>query len=195
MKYLDNYLNQSRFKPRACRHHRELLSTDGIFLSSDRVADFPASAEVRSPEIVTPSHRSPANRDRSIFGPSACFAPDGPASASSQTTNPDRSIFGPPACFAPDGPAASSSQTTVGKVPDAKAVRDEQLRDLLNTLGMGKRSSSSSTSAAKVDEGSDERASDAAIAKIVEDDVKTIRFLRLVCLRPRLLYPMGPLQL
>ena len=142
------------------------------FLSSDRVAAFPIGAEVRSPEIVTPSHRSPANRDRSIFRPSACFAPDGPASSSSQTTNRDRSIFGPPACFAPDGPASSSSQTTVGRISDARAVRDEQLKDLLKTLGMEKRSSSSSSNAVKVDEGSDERTSDAVIAKIVEDDVK-----------------------
>ena len=78
------------------------------FLSSDKVAAFPVGTEVRSPEVLTPNHRSSVSREQSRGEPSGCFAHDGLATPSWRAAidgNRDR---------------------------DARAVRDEQLKDLLD---------------------------------------------------------------
>ena len=71
-----------------------------------------------------------------------------------------------------DVPASSSNDVPISKQMDARATRNEQLRDLLSTLGYSGRSSSTSVSARKDVKDNDDHASDVAIAKIVEDDVR-----------------------
>ncbi|CAE7213888.1 unnamed protein product [Symbiodinium microadriaticum] len=55
---------------------------------------------------------------------------------------------------------------------EARAERDEQLRELLGDMGMNRRSSSSSTNVQRDEKGREDHANDAAIAKIVEDDIR-----------------------
>ena len=50
-----------------------------------------------------------------------------------------------PLRFAPRASSSSSPEKNVVEANDARTVRDDQLRDLLNTLGMTRKSSSSST--------------------------------------------------
>ena len=159
-------------------------------LNGERVVAFPVGSEVRSPELLTPNHRSPVNRENRDGGVFATlqqrseeatrerFAPRAPHFSFQST---------PSECFAPDVPASSSKcviQTPIERGTDvrdvrdeqlraeARAERDEQLRELLGDMGMNRRSSSSSTNVQRDEKGREDHANDAAIAKIVEDDIR-----------------------
>ena len=148
-------------------------------LNTDRVVAFPVGSEVRSPELLTPSHRSPVNRENQDGGVFATLIAKSEEAAQERFA-PRAPLFSfksePSECFAPDAPASSSRAATVQapivRDTDARAVRDEQLRDLLGTLRMNRRSASSSTSVQGGGKDQDERVTDAMIAKIVEDDVR-----------------------
>ena len=94
-------------------------------IGEDRVPSFPVGTEVRSPEICTPSQRSPSNREKVNFD------------------HGNHHTHGRGKCTRAF--CAACFFKNVSTQVDAKAVHDEQLRDLLDTLGMTRRSSSSSS--------------------------------------------------
>ena len=133
-------------------------------VSRDRVQAFPVGAEIRSPEIRTPSHRSPVNREVFDFAGNvqhtAQLVTEGavpehlvpradsraPERFAQRATLDDQA----PERFAQRAASSSSSPeknvTTTSE--DARAVRDRQFRELLSTLGLRERVSSSSSSSA-----------------------------------------------
>ena len=70
--------------------------------------------------------------------------------------------------------SSSSPGKSMSKQVDAKAVRGEQLRDLLNTLGMTRKSFSSSSSGSKGNCHDGDLASEAAMAQLLTDGLRTI---------------------
>ena len=144
-------------------------------MSRDRVQAFPIGADIRSPEVCTPSHRSSVNREVFDFAGTAQPIP----SLVGEETAPER--------FAPrvDDQAherlaqcatssASSPEKDITTSNDARAVRDRQLRELLTSVGMTGRSSSSSTSAAKGVSYDGNRASGFTVAHVVAGETKPV---------------------
>ena len=114
---------------------------------------------MRSPEIFTftPSQRSPSNREKVKF-------------MGNIIPMVEESV---PVRFAPRA-SSSSPEKGVSKQVDAKAVRDEQLRDLLNTRGMTRKSSSSSSTSSKGICHDGDLASEAVIAQL-DSEASTAR--------------------
>ena len=114
-------------------------------VSRDRVQAFPVGAEIRSPEVHTPS-QSPVNREVFNFVGSSQHTTEGAAPEHLVPRADSRA----PERFAQRAASSSSSpeKSVTTTSEDAKAVRDRQLRDLLMTLGMRERVASSSSSTA-----------------------------------------------
>ena len=161
------------------------------YLIRDRVQAFPVGSEIRSPEIHTPSHRSPVNREVFDFTGNkqhaAQLVTEGAAPehivprADSQAperlaqcaTLDDQA----PERFAQRAASSSSSpEKSVTASEDARAVRDRQLRDLLSTLGMKGRLTSSSSSATKGVSYDGHPSSESAVAHVVAGPNKPVSF-------------------
>ena len=161
------------------------------YLSRDRVQAFPAGSEIRFPEIHTPSHRSPVNREVFDFTGNvqhaASLVTEGPAPehivprAGSQA--PER--FAQCATLNDQAPerlaqratsSSSSPDKSITTSEDARAVRDRQLRDLLTTLGMKGRLTSSSSSATKGVSYDGNLSSDSAVAHVVAGQLSLLCF-------------------
>ena len=138
------------------------------YMSRDRVQAFPIGADIRSPEVRTPSHRSSVIREVFDFAGTSQPTP----SLVTEETAPER--------FAPRvedqaherlaqcaTSSTSSPEKDISASNDARAVRDRRLRDLLTSLGTTGRSSSSSTSATKGVSYDGNRASGFAVANVV----------------------------
>ena len=129
-------------------------------VSRDRVQAFPVGAEIRSPEVHTPSHRSPVNREVFNFVGSSQRTTEGaapehlvpradsqaPERLAQRATLDEQVPVRFPQCAVSSSSSPEKSVTTTSE--DARAVRDRQLRDLLMTVGMRERVTSSSSSTA-----------------------------------------------
>ena len=145
------------------------------YMSRDRAQAFPIGADIRSPEVRTPSHRSSVNREVYDFAGTAQPTP----SLVTEETAPER--FAPRvedqaherlAQCATSSASSPEKDTTTSN--DARAVRDRQLRELLMSVGMTGRSSSSSTSATKGVSYDGNRASGFALANVVAGETKPV---------------------
>ena len=149
------------------------------YLSRDRVQAFPVGSEIRSPEIHTPSHRSPVNREVFDFTGSAQHT------AALVTEEPAPEHIVPraggqaPERFAQRATSSSSSpDKSITTSEDARAVRDRQLRDLLAPLGTKGRFTSSSCSAVKGVSYDGNLSSDSAVAHVVAGQTKPVMLPR-----------------
>ena len=130
-------------------------------ISKDRVSAFPVGVEVRSPEVVTPSHRSPANREKFV----SAEAIQGMSSSVVEESAPVR--------LAPRTSSSSvSPDKNIAEPNGGRAVRDRQLNEMLRSLGITGRSSSSSYSGSKEVDHDGDVESDIAVAKLVVEDAK-----------------------
>ena len=129
-------------------------------VSRDRVQAFPVGAEIRSPEVHTPSHRSPVNREVFNFVGSSQHTTEGaapehlvpradsqaPERLAQRATLDEQALVRFAQCATSSSASPEKSVTTTSE--DARAVRDRQLRDLLMTVGMRERVTSASSSTA-----------------------------------------------
>ena len=129
-------------------------------VSRDRVQAFPVGAEIRSPEVHTPSHRSPVNREVFNFVGSSQHTTEGaapehlvpradsqaPERLAQRATLDEQAPVRFAQCATSSSASPEKSVTTTSE--DARAVRDRQLRDLLMTVGMRERVTSASSSTA-----------------------------------------------
>ena len=136
-------------------------------VSRDRVQTFPVGTQVRSPEIHTPSHRRPANREKFDFAEATQRVPSSVVEDAAPVRFAPRAEEQAPLRFARRASSSSSPEPN-----DARAVRDRQLNELLGTLGMTGRMSSSSFSGSKGVCYDGDLASDIAVASIVVEDAK-----------------------
>eukprot|EP00439_Symbiodinium_sp_Y106_P027625 s3495_g3.t1 len=143
-------------------------------VSRDRVQAFPVGTEVRSPEILTPSHRSPANREKFDFAQ----ATQGVPLSVVEDAAPVRFIAArrraSTLAFCAACIVFFLSEKNPSEPSDARAVRSRQLNELLSTLGMTGRASSSSFSGSKGVRYDADLASDIAVANLVVEDAKVI---------------------
>ena len=122
---------------------------------------------MRSPEILTPSHRSPANREKFDFAE----ATQGVLSSVVEDAAPVR--LAPHA--GEQAPLRFAQCASSSPLPKrTHAVRNRQLNELLSTLGMTGRASSSSFSGSKGIRYDADLASDIAVANLVVEDAKVI---------------------
>ena len=163
------------------------------YLSRDRVQAFPVGSDIRSPEIHTPSHRSPVNREVFDFAgnaqPTAPLVMEGPAPEHVVPRADGQAPERPAQRAMPDDQAperlaqraassSSSPEKSITKSEDARAVRDRQLRDLLTTLGIKERLTSSSSSATKGVSYDGNPSSGFAVAHVVAGQTKPIMLPR-----------------
>ena len=122
---------------------------------------------MRSPEILTPSHRSRANREKFDFAE----ATQGVLSSVVEDAAPVR--LAPHA--GEQAPLRFAQCASSSPLPKrTHAVRNRQLNELLSTLGMTGRASSSSFSGSKGIRYDGDLASDIAVANLVVEDAKVI---------------------
>ena len=145
------------------------------YLSRDRVHAFPIGADIRSPEVHTPSHRSLVNRE--VFDFAGTAQPT--SSLVTKETAPQRLAprvddQAPERLAQRAASSASSPEKDITTSNDARAVRDRQLRELITTLGVTGRSSSSSSSAAKGVSYDGNLASDFAVAHVIAGETKPV---------------------
>ena len=119
-------------------------------VSRDRVQAFPVRTEVRSPEILTPSHRSPANREKFDFAEATQGVPSSVVEDAAPVRLSPRAEEQVPLRFAQRASSSSSSEKNTSEPNDARAVRNRQLNELLSALEMTGRASSSSFSGSRV---------------------------------------------
>ena len=81
-------------------------------VSRDRVQAFPVRTEVRSPEILTPSHRSPANREKFDFAEATQGVPSSVVEAAAPVRLALRAGEQAPLRFAQRASSSSSSERT-----------------------------------------------------------------------------------
>ena len=163
------------------------------YLSRDRVQAFPVGSEIRSPEIHTPSHRSPVNREVFDFAgnaqPTAPLVMEGPAPEHVVPRADGQAPERPAQRAMPDDQAperlaqraassSSSPEKSITTSEDARAVRDRQLRDLLTTLGIKEILTSSSSSATKGVSYDGNPSSGFAVAHVVVGQTKPIMLPR-----------------
>eukprot|EP00439_Symbiodinium_sp_Y106_P055637 s2913_g7.t1 len=139
-----------------------------------RVQAFPVGTEVRSPEILTPSHRSPANREKFDFAEATQGVPSSVVEDAAPVRLAPRAGEQAPLRFAQRASSSSCPEKNTSEPNGARAVRNRQLNELLSALEMTGRASSSSFSGSRGIRHDGDLASDIAVANLVVEDAKAI---------------------